>query len=40
MYPKLTKKELSSRVSDAWDRLSEKEKNIYISMVMHFHNHC
>jgi hypothetical protein len=33
MYPKITKNQLNSRISDAWDRLSEKEKNIYLSKV-------
>jgi hypothetical protein len=33
MYPKITTNELHSRVSDAWDRLSQKEKNIYILKV-------
>jgi hypothetical protein len=40
MYPKITKKELISTVSDAWDTLSEKDKNFYRSMVMYFHNLC
>jgi hypothetical protein len=34
MYPKITNNQLNSDVSDAWDRLSEKEKNIYILEVM------
>jgi hypothetical protein len=33
MYPKITKNQLNNSVSDAWDRLSEYGKNIYISKV-------
>jgi hypothetical protein len=33
MYPNITKNQLNSRISEAWDRLSEKEKNIHLSKV-------